>query len=160
MVFIAGKYFDMHSVIINHYSFSLFDMIWFICCCDVLYFYIASTFVPSRLILMSPVLSRKPIACSTPRRTRRKISGQLFSPIYELPISESANGSTFRKSRIKPATQGIPTFIFSSFICCLCKRSSFIPLLEPKSCLIKRIPKDTRIKVCVKTLSLTMLPSS
>ena len=59
-----------------------------------------------RLIVMSPVFSRKPIACSTPRRTRRKISGQIFSPIYEVPISEATDGNTLKKSRVKPIIQG------------------------------------------------------
>ncbi|EUB61907.1 CTD small phosphatase-like protein 2 [Echinococcus granulosus] len=55
---------------------------------------------------MSPVLSRKPIvACSSPRRTRRKISGQIFSPIYELPVSENSRGDVFTKSRLKSNAQ-------------------------------------------------------
>ncbi|VDK36950.1 unnamed protein product [Taenia asiatica] len=55
---------------------------------------------------MSPVLSRKPmIACSSPRRTRRKISGQIFSPIYELPVPGNNGGDVFDKSCVKPIAQ-------------------------------------------------------
>ncbi|KAM7537459.1 hypothetical protein Aperf_G00000062648 [Anoplocephala perfoliata] len=51
---------------------------------------------------MSPVLSRKPtVVGSSPRRTRRKISGQIFSPIYELPVSKKSELIEAKKSRCK-----------------------------------------------------------
>uniref|UniRef100_A0A5K3FVE4 FCP1 homology domain-containing protein n=1 Tax=Mesocestoides corti TaxID=53468 RepID=A0A5K3FVE4_MESCO len=55
---------------------------------------------------MAPVLSRTvavPPQC--PRRTRRKLSGQIFSPIYAVPASESTNDDVFVSAELTSISQ-------------------------------------------------------
>lgn len=56
---------------------------------------------------MSPVLTRKPaVVGSSPRRTRRKVSGQIFSPIYELPAAKKSGHVEAKKSHCKSVSKG------------------------------------------------------
>lgn len=57
---------------------------------------------------MSPILSRKPaVVGSSPRRTRRKISNQIFSPKYVLPVRRKFGTIEPKKMRCKSAVKGM-----------------------------------------------------
>ncbi|VUZ49256.1 unnamed protein product [Hymenolepis diminuta] len=91
---------------------------------------------------MSPILSRKPaVVVSSPRRTRRKISNQIFSPKYVLPVRRKFGTVETKKMRCKSAAKD--------------KKSTLTEVnrIDPKSSPKKKIPKAPQTRIVHASLS-------